>query len=149
MHLTPYQRQAEAAKNHFPQRPRIMKALGVAILVCLQMSWANAKHQEVETFRVDNPALEAPPTSEDSSTVDASSPPVVIEGEQMYPDDPKQKFREALGPPPSLVASEHQFGDGSMELSTRFGRFCAKPVPGSVQLRIGGDITLAARCASY
>ena len=99
------------------------------------------------------PALEVPPTNRDSSVVDTSLAPIVIEGERLYLDpildDSKRKFRDALGPPPILIASERQFTDGAMELTTRYGRFCAKPLPGYLQSRIGGDITLAARCASY
>lgn len=157
MHLTPYQPQAKA-KGHFALRPqrksrRIMQGLGVAMLACLPMSWANAKHQEAEGFGMQNPALEAPTTSRDNSAVDTSSVPITIEVERLHPDpaldDSMRKFRDALGPPPVLIASERQFTDGAVELTTRFGHFCARPLPGYLQSRIGGNITLTARCASY
>jgi hypothetical protein len=102
---------------------------------------------------VHKPALEAPTTNGDSSVVDTSLAPITIEGERLYPapalDNSARKFRDALGPPPILIASERQLTDGAMELTTRFGRFCAKPLPGYLQSNIGGNITLAARCASY
>jgi len=60
-----------------------------------------------------------------------------------------QKFREALGQPRTLVVTEHQFADGAVEMTTRFGRFCAGPPPGYLQSGLGGDIRLAARCASF
>jgi hypothetical protein len=124
-----------------------MQALGVAMLACLPTSWANAKYQEAEGFGMHKPALEAPPTN------DMSLAPIAIEGERLYPDPTldniMRKFRNALGPPPILIASERQFTDGAMELTTRFGHFCAKPLPGYLQSGIGGNITLAARCTSY
>ena len=156
MHLTSYQPRAEA-KRYSPQRPqcesrRIMQALGVAMLACLP-SWANATYQKAEGFGLHEPAFEAAATNRDSSVVDTSLAPIAIEGERLYPeptlDDSKRKFRDALGPPPSLIASERQSTDGAIELTTRFGRFCAKPLPEYLQSRIGGNITLAARCASY
>jgi hypothetical protein len=48
-----------------------------------------------------------------------------------------------------LIASERQFTDGAMELTTRFGHFCVKPLPGYPQPNIGGSNTLVARCAQY
>ena len=157
MHLTPYQPRAEA-KSNFRQRPecellRIMQALGVAVLACLPTSWANAKYQEAEGFGVPKPALEAPPTNGDSSVVDTSLAPITIESERLYPapalENSAQRLRDALGPPPILIASERQLADGAMELTTRFGHFCVKPLPGYLQSGIGGTITLAVRCASY
>jgi len=157
MHLTPYQPRAEA-KSHLHPRPqcksqRIMQALGVAMLACLPTSWANEKYLEAEGFGLHKPALEAPPTNGHSSVFDTLLPEIVVEGERLYPeptlDSSKRKFRDALGPPPILIASERQFTDGTVELTTRFGRFCAKPLPGYLQSRVGGNITLVARCASY
>jgi hypothetical protein len=155
MHLTPYQPRVQA-KSYLPLHPqcelqRIVLALGVAMLACLPMSWANAKHQEAEDPGVHKPALEAPPTNGNSTVVDTSVAPITIEGERLYPDPDnfERKFRDALGPPPILIATERQFTDGAMELTTRFGHFCAKPLPGYLQSNIGGSNTLVARCAHY
>jgi len=159
VHFVPYRLQAEA-KGHFPQRPQresqcIMQALGIAMFACLTMSWANANQQETDV-ELHRPALETPATNRNTSVVDLSLAPITIEGERLYPeptlDESRRKFRDALGTPPIFIASERderEFTDGSMELTTRFGRFCAKPLPGYLQPRIGGNITLAARCAAY
>lgn len=157
MHLTSYQPRPEA-KSYFGQRPqresqRIMQALGVAMLACLSTSPANAIHQGTEGFGVQSSALDAPPMNRDNSVADTWLAPITIEGERLYPDptldDSMRRFRDALGTRPPLILSERQFTDGAMELTTRFGRFCARPLPGYVQPGIGGNITLAARCASY
>jgi hypothetical protein len=58
-----------------------------------------------------------------------------------------QKFRDALAQPP--IVAEHRFSDGSLEVTTHFGHFCAKPLPGHVESGLGGDITLAAPCAWF
>lgn len=154
MYITPYQTRA-VPKSNFRQRPqcglqRILAALGVAMFVCLPRSWANVKDQETEPLEVRKPAPEAPATKGNSSAVDTSLAPVIIEGERLYPEASfQQKFGAALGPPPVLIAIERQFTDGTMQVTTRFGHFCAKPLPGYLQSGIGGTITLVPRCAWY
>jgi hypothetical protein len=122
------------ANTHFPQRRRrfsqwFMQALGIAMLACLT------------------------PASEGSSVVEVPLAPIVIIGEPLNPPPTQaqlmQKFRAALGQPPTLVITEHQFADGAVQMTTRFGRFCAGPPPGYLQSGLGGDIRLAARCASF
>jgi hypothetical protein len=54
----------------------------------------------------------------------------------------------ALGSP-SFIVSERQLGGGVFELTTRFGRLCARPPPVQLQSGPGGDITLASPCASF
>ncbi|HTS55346.1 MAG TPA: hypothetical protein VMH26_18915 [Burkholderiales bacterium] len=58
-----------------------------------------------------------------------------------------QKFRDALAQPP--IVAERRFSDGALEVTTRFGHFCAKPPPGHAESGLGGDITLAAPCAWF
>ena len=93
------------------------------------------------------------PTSEGSSAIEVPLAPVVVIGEPLNPppsqDQLLAKFRETLGQPPTLVITEHQFADGAVQMTTRFGRFCAGPPPGYLQSGLGGDIRLAARCASF
>ena len=143
---------------YFPQRrrcesPRITQALRVAVLACLALSWAATQYSEARSSAVDETALEAPTTTADSTVDDMTVAPVIIEAERLHPDPSldsvEHKLRDALGPPPVLIASERHFTDGATEVNTRFGRFCEKPVPGNVESPIGGSITLAARCASY
>jgi hypothetical protein len=106
-----------------------MQALGVAMLACLT------------------------PASEGSSVVEVPLAPIVVISEPLNPPPSQaqlmQKFRDALGQPPTLVVTEHQFVDGAVQMTTRFGRFCAGPPPGYLQSGLGGDIRLAARCASF
>jgi hypothetical protein len=132
---------------------RIVPALGLALLACLPASRADAKQQAGTDFGMDRPALEAPPTNEDSFSVDTSSSPVTIEGQRLYPDSApdslERNFHDALGPPTSLIVSERRFTDGAIELTTRFGRFCAKPLPGYLQSHIEASMTVVGRCASY
>jgi hypothetical protein len=144
---------------HLPQRrrcalPRVTQALRIGIVACLPLSWATAQYAEAKSSAVEKTALEAPTTTVDSATDDMSVPLVVIEAERLDPalDNAEQRFRDALGPPPVLIASERHLTDGAAEVSTRFGRFCEKPLPGSLQspiAPIGGSITLPARYASY
>jgi len=122
------------AKTYSPQRPRrfsqwFMQALGIAMLACLT------------------------PASEGSSAVEVPLPPVVVISEPLNPppsqDQLMLRFREALGQPPTLVIAEHQYANGAVEMTTRFGRFCAGPPPGYLQSGLGGDIRLAGRCALF
>jgi hypothetical protein len=122
------------ANTHSRQRPRrfsqwFMQTLGIAMLACLT------------------------PLSEGSSLVEVPLPPIVVVGEplDLHPtqDQLMRNFRAALGQPPTLVVTEHQFADGSLQMTTRFGRFCAGPPQGYLQSGLGGDIRLAAPCASF
>ena len=93
------------------------------------------------------------PASEASSVVEVPLEPIVVISEPLNPPPSQaqlmQKFRDALGQPPTLVVTEHQFVDGAVQMTTRFGRFCVGPPPGYLQSGLGGDIRLVARCASF
>ena len=93
------------------------------------------------------------PRSTDGSVIEVPAEPIVIEGEGLAPeptlDQLMQKFREALSQPPSYVISERQLAGGLMEIRTRFGRFCVRPVPPQVQSGLGGDTALVAPCTSF
>jgi hypothetical protein len=123
------------------------------MLAFLPMSWANAKYPEAEGFVMHKPTHEARSTNGERSVVVLSLMPIAVEGEGSYPDSTqdtsKRKFRDALGPPPVLIASEREFSSGAMELTTRFGHFCARSLPAYLQPGIGATIELAARCVSY
>jgi hypothetical protein len=122
------------ANTHSPQRPKrfsqwFMQALGVGMLACLT------------------------PASEGSSVVEVPLAPIVVVSDPLNPnptqDQLMRKFRDALGQPPTLGIAEHQFAGGALQMTTRFGRFCAGPPPGYLQSGLGGDIRLAAPCASF
>jgi negative regulator of sigma E activity len=132
---------------------RSMQALGVAILTCLTMSWANAQYREPDALPVDSPAPEAQPTTQQDSSAEVWLAPVVIESEPMNPEPTQtqllQKFHDALAQPRIVIVAEHRFSGDALEVTTRFGRFCANPPPGHVESGLGGDITLAAPCALF
>ena len=93
------------------------------------------------------------PASEGSAVVEVPLAPIEVVSEPLNPHPTQaqlmQKFRDALGQPPTLVVTEHQFADGAGEMTTRFGRFCAGPPPGYLQSGLGGDIRLVAPCALF
>jgi hypothetical protein len=132
---------------------RTLGTLAVALfgnLACHALAIENA---ETETLSTDKPGAHSSPRSADGSVIEVPAEPIVIEGEPIAPeptlDQLMQKFREALSQPPSYVVSERQLAGGLMEIRTRFGRFCVRPVPPQVQSGLGGDISLAAPCASF
>jgi len=78
--------------------------------------------------------------------------PISVESDQPSPPPTEQqvrrRLREALGPRQGTL-EERLLGDGTLEVTTRIARFCAKPSPGPSQSGIGGSITLAAPCAAF
>ena len=103
--------------------------------------------------QTDNLGADTPPRNTDGSVIEVPVEPIVIEGDAIAPeptlDQLMQKFRDALSQPPSYVVSEQQLAGGLLEIRTRFGRLCARPAPPQVQSGLGGDIALAAPCASF
>jgi len=101
------------------------------------------------------PSLAAPDTegSPAAPALEAPTPPVVIEGEgpppEATPDELIQRFRESLKAPPSFLSSERRLADGTIEATTRFGRFCAPSLPVQFLSGVGGDVRLAAHCTSF
>jgi hypothetical protein len=95
---------------------------------------------------------EAPGDAEDS-VYEVPAPPVTIEGELPHleptPEDLIRHFRDSLTAPPSFLSSERRLADGTIEARTRFGRFCAPPLPAQSISGVGGDVRLIAPCASF
>jgi hypothetical protein len=89
----------------------------------------------------------------ETEPLEVPAPPVVIEGElpSLGPsvDDLMRHFRESLKAPPSFLYSERTLADGSLEATTRYGRFCSPPLPAPPGSGAGGDVRLFARCASF
>lgn len=128
-----------------------LSALALAVLgslTCPAVAIENA-----ETLSTEYLGAGTSPRNADGSIIEVPAEPIVIESEGLAPeptlDQLMQKFREALSQPPSYVISERQLAGGLMEIRTRFGRFCVRPVPPQVQSGLGGDIALAAPCASF
>lgn len=115
--------------------------IGSLAALCLTASLASA-----EVISVD--------ANSDQAQIEIPLDPIVIESEALAPeptlDQLFQNFRDVLGQPPSLLSSERRSNDGTLEVTTRLGRLCAKPLPGStVRSGLGGDITLAAPCPAF
>ena len=123
---------------------RDMPAWFAALLVGLSLSAAGAKQPEPQSLGTQDPAPAMP--ADQANSIGELPAPIVIQGEELRPDDSMRQFRDTLAP--SAGASERRPADGSVELVTRFGRFCLKPLPPYLQPRIGGEVTLAARCTS-
>jgi hypothetical protein len=130
---------------------RSKQALAMAMLACFTTSWANARHPDTDAPSVDSPALAAEPTTQAKSPVEV--PLVPIESDVLNPEATReqlmQKFRDALAQPPAWIIAEHRLSDGTLEVTTRLGHFCAKPLLGHVESGLGGDITLAAPCVWF
>jgi hypothetical protein len=126
-----------------------MQVLGVAILACLTMSWANAQYRDADAPPVVNPAHEAQPATGGDSSAEVPSVPVieVVTNPDLTQDQLMQRFRDELAQPPTLTV--RRFADGALEMTTRFGHFCGKPLPPHFESGLGGDITLAAPCAWF
>jgi len=144
---TPYRLGSSANPDCFETRKRVsqraLQALGAAILGSLAMSWASAQAREVDAVPVDEPQPSA----------ELRLPPLVIEAQPTNPDPTQdqlmQKFRDALAQPSTLIVAEHRLSDGTLEVTTRLGRFCGKPPFPHLESGLGGDITLAAPCAWF
>ena len=130
-------------RREAPQK--LQQALVAAVLVGLSLCAAGARQPEQQSPVPQDPYSEAQPADRPNSADELPSP-IVIQGEELGSDDSMRKFRDTLQPPAGV--SERRLSDGTVELVTRFGRFCVKPLPPSLQPRIGGDVTLAARCSS-
>src|SRR5262245_23392569 len=92
-------------------------------------------------------AREAPSddaTPENSAALD----PITIEGEgEPTLDQLQRKFGDAL-PKPKSGITERRLNDGTLEVNTRFGRFCQRPMPAYLGSGLGGDVNLLAPCAA-
>ena len=143
--------------NSYP--PCIVANVTRAALICLLTPLAfvsNGTFAESDNLAaLAVPSLPAPDLDgrPDKSVLEAPAPPVVIEGEapplEPTPDELIQRFRESLQAPPSFQSSERRLTDGTIEVTTRFGRFCAPSLPVQFLSGVGGDVRLAAHCTSF
>ena len=116
----------------------------------LAPGWAFADHDTLSALAT--PSLGS---SQDGAEpiLEVPAPPVVIEGELPHlgptPEEMLEHFRESLKAQPSFLSSERRLADGTIEARSRFGRFCAPPVPAQTLSGVGGDVRLIAPCASF
>jgi hypothetical protein len=119
---------------------------------CLATSFAAAQDSG-GGVQPERTGAEALPPSTDGAVIEVPAEPIVIESDTLTPeptqDQLMRKFRDALGQPPSFIVSERQLAGGVLEVTTRFGRLCARPLPGQLHSGLGGDVTLASPCASF
>jgi hypothetical protein len=130
---------------------RTMQVFAVAMLGCFTMSWADAQNQDADAPFADGSTQAAEATSRGDSPVEV--PLVPIESDALNPATTReklmQKFRDALGQPPTWIVAEHRLSDGTLEVTTGLGHLCARPQPPHVASGLGGDIMLAAPCAWF
>jgi hypothetical protein len=96
----------------------------------------------------------AHPSDENQSIrVSEDSGPISIESDQPATaptqEQLRQRFHDALQPLPRRAPEEHRLADGTVEVVTQVGRFCAKPAPMQSRSGVGGNIALAAPCANF
>jgi hypothetical protein len=120
------------------------------IPLVLTPAWAFADHDTLSAL-----ATRSVGSTQDAAEpiLEVPAPPVVIEGELPHlgptPEEMLEHFRESLKAPPSFLSSERRLADGTIEARSRFGRFCAPPVPAQTLSGVGGDVRLIAPCASF
>jgi hypothetical protein len=128
----------------------MVRAMSIAVVACLATPLAAAQDSGAAVLPT---VSEMSPPSSDGAVVEVPVEPIVIESDALTleptQDQLLQKFRDALGQPPSFVVSERQLAGGLLEVTTRFGRLCVRALPAQLQSGLGGDITLAAPCASF
>lgn len=116
----------------------------------LTSGWAFADHDTLSALAT--PSLGSPQDGAEP-ILEVPAPPVVIEGELPHlgptPEEMLEHFRESLKAQPSFLSSERRFADGTIEAHSRFGRFCAPPLPAQTLSGVGGDVRLIVPCASF
>jgi hypothetical protein len=116
----------------------------VLVLACLlaQPTWSE-----------DQPAPAPVQAPSEAPPIELSIGGIVIEAEWLKVEpsleEQAQEFRKALAVPDLLTPVERSFADGSVEVQTRYGKFCLRPVPDYLQASIGSGLALAARCAAF
>jgi hypothetical protein len=125
----------------------------VLIPLALASAGAFADHDTLAALGTPSVALAEASGDAEDSVYEVPAPPVTIEGELPHleptPEDLIRHFRESLSAPPSFLSSERRLADGTIEARTRFGRFCAPPLPAQSISGVGGDVRLIAPCASF
>jgi len=134
------------------REPKMFRApllFSAALLLVVPSAFAGDRLAALESASLAPPAA----GSAEDSIYEVPAPPVVIEGELPHhgptPQELLEHFRESLKAPPSYLSTERRLADGTIEASTRIGRFCSPPVPAQPISGVGGDIRLISPCASF
>jgi len=111
----------------------------------------HAEIRELGGIQGNTSASHSPPPGEETSAIDV--PEVTIESDSPASEPSLEqrarKFRETLRRPPDSTVSERQLGDGVVELTTRFGRLCARSLPMKSEYGPGADTTIFVPCAHF
>jgi len=133
----------------------VIRAVIPSLIIPLALAANSALAGHDTLAALDTPSAASPETSGEgeSSVFEVPAPPVTIEGELPHleptPEELIQHLRQSLSAPPSFLSTERRLADGTIEATTRFGRFCAPPLPLQSVSGAGGDVRLIAPCASF
>jgi hypothetical protein len=116
-------------------------------MLCAWLAFTAAQGEYAEAGLLsagEQPANEEEALSEISPiSVESDRPAVSPTQEQL-----RRRFHDALGPALS-APEERRLADGTLQITTQLGHFCARPTPVQSQSGVGGNITLAAPCANF
>jgi len=112
---------------------------------------AHAQLRELGGIQGNTSASHSAPPGDETTAIDL--PEVTIESDSPASEPSLEqrarKFRETLRRPPDSAVSERELGDGVVELTTRFGRLCARSLPLKSQYGPGTDTTLFVPCTHF
>jgi hypothetical protein len=118
---------------------RTAKVYALRLIVCGCLALG-----EASLCAGDQPSDEEQPMSE--------MPAISIESDQPTASPTLEQLRRnlhsALKQRPS-TPEERRLADGTLEITTQLGHFCAKPLPLQPQSGVGGNTRLAAPCATF
>jgi hypothetical protein len=133
-------------------QPHSILTLAAATVFCFAACVAAAE-DSAGSSPADDSTREAPSPGHAGAGDETPLEPIVIEGDgpnaEPTHDQLMRKLGKALAQPPSSTLSERRLDGGVLEVTTRFGRFCARPMPAYLSSGIGGDIALLAPCATF
>ena len=110
-----------------------------SLILCGWLAFADAPlYAGEQPSEEEQPLRELPPISIESNQPTASP----------TQEESGRKFHNALKGRPS-IAEERRLADGTLEITTQLGHFCAKPQPLQVQSGVGGNTRLAAPCEIF
>jgi hypothetical protein len=119
--------------------PGTAKICAFGLVLCGWLAFA-----QVALYAGDQPPVEEQALSE--------MPPISIESDQpaVSPtqEELRRKFHEALKRRPS-APQERRLADGTLEITTQLGHFCARPLLVESASGVGGNIRLAGPCGNF
>ena len=134
-----------------PARPPFIPALA-AVALCF-VTYAALAEESGDREKADRSILESSSPGSARAATEVPLEPVIIEGDgpnaEPTLDQLQRKLGDALARQPGSGLNERRLNDGVLEVTTRFGRFCTRPMPSYLSSGVGGDIGLLAPCAAF